>query len=299
MSQPTAKQFLGLGGGNSVGPTVKFHNIGDGAGGYIVEQPYTRPQQEFGKPGEIKKWKSGDIMHQLLIPLLTDVRDPNIEDDDGERMLIVNGDNKNMKDALKAAVQAAVPDGEALPGGYLSIWRSGGSGNTGDPYQFQAQYQPPTPQGLAIVAQHQAQKAAKEQPQQPSPQQQFFGGAPQQQTGAPTGIDFSRLQQPPQAQQFFGPAQPPAFAGPPASAQPPFATATAGSPPQQFTPPAQPSQPVAPPQPATPAAVPQYDEATKAAIRGSMTPDQVKAAGMDPAVIAAGMQPGSWPGYPG
>jgi hypothetical protein len=101
--------------------------------GTICQQP-TLQQQTDLKTGELKFWKSdGKPMMQLVVVIQTDVRDPNVEDDDGKRAFYI-------KAKLKAAVQAAVRAGGAknlAVGGTLSITY------TGDGVQEQKGYNPP------------------------------------------------------------------------------------------------------------------------------------------------------------
>jgi len=269
----TAEQFLMGGGGGA--PGVKFTNIGDSVSGIVTDEPKVQPQFKYNKPGEVETWPSGDPIEQLLIPLYTQLRDPAIEDDDGQRTLYVKGNGRALREALKEAISAAGARGAEI-GGVLTVQYSGGKGVEGDPKQYRAQYQRPTPETLQIVQQINGQQAQTAQqgflqggqPQQPAPAQPNWGAPPP--VSPAWGQQAQPTPQPAQAQQ------------PTAWAANALAAGLQGQPLQQ------PSAPVAPPQqPAQPAAgMPQPGQPGFEAVLAS-----VKQANIDPQTL--------WPGYQG
>jgi len=90
--QTDANAFLMGGGAKS----ATFKNIGDTVQGMIMSC-VRRQQTEPG--GELKFWKNGDPMEQLVITLMTQESDD--EDDDGLRAVYVKG---QLQSALRAAV---------------------------------------------------------------------------------------------------------------------------------------------------------------------------------------------------
>lgn len=88
----------------------------------FVEDAVKNPAYEYdpSKPnnrGAQKFWDDGNPVENLWITLLTDVRDPQIDGDDGRRVLVL--DSKNKADAVIQAVQESGADFEK--GGHLTI----------------------------------------------------------------------------------------------------------------------------------------------------------------------------------
>lgn len=90
-----------------------------GEGEYVVgritriSEPYQeREWKKDNTPGDPKTFPSGDPIMGFDVDLATDLRDPNIEGDDGVRRLYVNG--KRIKDALRDAIKASGARGLAI-----------------------------------------------------------------------------------------------------------------------------------------------------------------------------------------
>lgn len=109
---PSADDFL-LGG--SV-PSAKFPVIGTTVAGRITTPPTVEQQRDY-TTGEAKFWDDGKPQMQLVVTLATNLRDPQISDDDGTRRLYVKGQLKN---AVAQAVRAAGARGLEV-GGLLEV----------------------------------------------------------------------------------------------------------------------------------------------------------------------------------
>jgi hypothetical protein len=97
--------------------SLKFLELGTTHSGVISEEPYVQ-QQTDPKDGSPKTWKNGDPMLQLVVPMKTQYRDAEIEDDDGERRLFIA--NKGMREAVQRAVSTSGAKGLDV-GGTLTV----------------------------------------------------------------------------------------------------------------------------------------------------------------------------------
>ncbi|ALF01433.1 hypothetical protein SEA_LILPHARAOH_55 [Mycobacterium phage LilPharaoh] len=137
-----------LGGGGV--PSGKFVNHGDVVGGVIAVEPEQRQQTDY-KTGDPLFWKDGSPRMQLVVTLQTDLRDPEIDDDDGKRRLFVKGE---MKKAVQKAVIAAGARGLDV-GGELHVTYVGDGekkGNLDPPKLYSAVYKPPAAPAVAPAA---------------------------------------------------------------------------------------------------------------------------------------------------
>lgn len=113
---PSADDFL-LGG--SV-PSAKFPIVGTTVSGRITERPTVEQQRDY-TTGELKFWDDGKPQQQLVVTVSTDLRDPEVQDDDGSRRFYVKG---SMKNAVAQAVRSSGARGLEV-GGVLTITYSG------------------------------------------------------------------------------------------------------------------------------------------------------------------------------
>jgi hypothetical protein len=134
---PSAEDFL-LGG--SV-PSAKFPTPGTTVSGRITERPTVEQQRDY-TTGELKWWEDGKPQQQLVVTVATDLRDPEVQDDDGTRRFYVKG---QMKNAVAQAVRAAGARGLEV-GGVLTVTYSGDGERKNPrfnaPKNFTAQYVP-------------------------------------------------------------------------------------------------------------------------------------------------------------
>jgi hypothetical protein len=100
-------------------PSAKFEKPGTVVSGRIARTPEVQQQRDFdtGKP---KFWDDGTPQKQIVVQLQTQLRDPQIPDDDGVRVIYIRG---NMLTAIRQAVRAAGAQLET--GGTLSITYTG------------------------------------------------------------------------------------------------------------------------------------------------------------------------------
>lgn len=138
-----------MGGGGP--PTCKFPTIGTVHKGKIVHTDAS--QQKDPVNGDLKFWKDGSPMMQAILTLQTDERDPEVDDDDGQRRLFVAG--KSMRDAIRQAVQAAGARSIEI-GGTLAVqyYDDGEKSNPAfnAPKLYKAQYVAPVGGGADLLA---------------------------------------------------------------------------------------------------------------------------------------------------
>jgi hypothetical protein len=108
--QDESDDFLMSGGGVS----CQFPKKGHSFTGTVLKIGKPRPQTD-PESGDVKTFKSGDVRKTMPVTLATDARGhwvegeyEEIEDDDGERVLYVQG---LMKNAVRDAVRKAFKDG--------------------------------------------------------------------------------------------------------------------------------------------------------------------------------------------
>lgn len=109
-SDPLDDLFSGSG-----APAFKFDQIGDSVTGVITSLD-VRQQTDF-ESGELKFWDDGKAMMEVVITLATALRDPNVDDDEGERRVFCRG---AMLTALKGAVHKVKAQKPAI-GGRVTI----------------------------------------------------------------------------------------------------------------------------------------------------------------------------------
>lgn len=143
-------------------PAAKFKNQGDTVTGKIIEPPSVQ-QQKDPETGKLLTFEDGNPKVQLVIKLQTDLRDPEIDDDDGTRRLFVTATNAKQGGGMKGAFQrAGVRNPEV--GGTLSVtYTHDGEASSAyrkPPKQYQVSYQPPSAQAAAAFIGAGAQAAA-------------------------------------------------------------------------------------------------------------------------------------------
>ena len=106
------EDFLMAGGVRS----AKFDAIGDTVKGVIVERPQLRDQTDI-QTGEVKRFRDGNPMKQVVITIMTDPPLHEDEDDDGMRRIYVKS---QMTHALREALRKAGVRGPA-EGGKIAV----------------------------------------------------------------------------------------------------------------------------------------------------------------------------------
>lgn len=130
-----SKDFLGGGGPKS----VSFKALGDSITGTIGEMEVT---QQTTPAGELKTWKDGSPMLQLVITLATQLHED--ADDDGIRRLFVNSYNMRLRlqEAVAAVGAEQLDDGGQLIVTYVSDGERSNPAFS-PPKQYVASYVPP------------------------------------------------------------------------------------------------------------------------------------------------------------
>jgi hypothetical protein len=152
---------------------------------------------------------SGNPMEDVVVELLTDMRDGNNPLDDGRRRLFVTQKDTNQTDSLATVVKEATSNGFHR-GGQLWICKTGQRrGERNMRNTWAAQYHPPTAETLALLdalpPQGVSQQGADQVQQGQQPQGPFVnGGQPHQGPPPQQGPPVNQGQQQPQYQ---GPPQ--------------------------------------------------------------------------------------------
>lgn len=126
-----------MGGG---APSMKFPAIGTSIKGTISEKPDVQQVRDF-QTGEPQFWPDGKPRQQIVATLATDLRDPQISDDDGSRRVFIKG---QMIKAVREAVKKSGAKGLEV-GGLLEIVYTGDGerkGNMSPPKLYAATYTP-------------------------------------------------------------------------------------------------------------------------------------------------------------
>lgn len=102
-----------MGGG---APSARFPTKGTRVAGEVLAVPETRQQTDMVTKAP-KFYKNGDPMMSVVVRIQTEMRDPSIPNDDGERRCFVKGRAiKALREAVKAAGVKRIE-----PGGYFAM----------------------------------------------------------------------------------------------------------------------------------------------------------------------------------
>lgn len=139
MSEDALDVILGSG-----GPSCKFPEIGATYEGVILKSG-TKQATDF-KTKKPKFWEDGSPIIEAFFTLQTALSDPEVEDDDGTRVLYVS--SKGMRTAVAKAFRAAgIGRGDAVVGGTLKIqyYADGEPASVGvsAPKLYRAKFTPP------------------------------------------------------------------------------------------------------------------------------------------------------------
>lgn len=181
----------------------------------VVDDVTRNPAYEYdpSKPsnrGAQKFWPDGNPVMNVWVTLITDIRDPNIQGDDGRRVLVL--DSKNKLEAVQQAVRETGTSFEK--GGRLRIQWYGndpaGKNPDNPPKLYRAQWTPPTFDN-ALGGGWGQQQPGPTGPAAPAPQATGGWGqqAAQQPSGAPATGGWGNN---PPAANGYGPVTPQAAA---------------------------------------------------------------------------------------
>lgn len=96
-------------------PAASFKKIGDSITG-VITNAEARQQTDFDS-GEPLTWDNGDPRMEIILTLSTTLRDPEVEDDEGERRVFCRG---QMLTAMRQAVKKA-KDRKPRIGGRITV----------------------------------------------------------------------------------------------------------------------------------------------------------------------------------
>lgn len=127
-------------------PWAKWEDKGDVVTGTVVSEPTVRQSRDYDT-GLPATFPSGDPKMEVVVHIATGERNPDYEDDDGKRQVVMKL-GKNLHLAVRQAVKAAGAKG-LEEGGVLAITHAGTEKKTnsmGKKYEerlFTATYTPP------------------------------------------------------------------------------------------------------------------------------------------------------------
>lgn len=128
-------------------PWAKWPAIGAVAKGTVIETPTARQSRDFDS-GESLWWDEEQTQPKMevVIPIATDERDPDVDNDDGERALVLSVGTARFK-AVQAAMKAAGVRA-VEPGGVIAVTYTGDGpkpkgSKKNPPKEFSATYTPP------------------------------------------------------------------------------------------------------------------------------------------------------------
>lgn len=128
-------------------PAISFKNIGDSITGVLVDAdvaPVTDPK------GEVQVDKNGNVKKQVIYTLQTDLRDPEIEDDNGKRRLFAKwAIQKAISEFLaeNGLAQTGLQEGGTLTVTFVKTEPAKTRGYN-DTKLYEASYVPPGPKQL-------------------------------------------------------------------------------------------------------------------------------------------------------
>jgi hypothetical protein len=144
-------------------PWATFKNVGDSITGTIKSEITKRQSRDF-ESGELATWDNGDPKLEYVVQLATDLRDPEVEFDDGTRQLVMPKGGERHS-ALRNAIRKAGASGVQL-GGKLTLTCSGEEPNKKRGMNakklFSAVYEPPSASSDLMADDDQAMKALQE-----------------------------------------------------------------------------------------------------------------------------------------
>jgi hypothetical protein len=134
-------------------PWAKWPAKGTKVTGVVKEVPKARQSRDIDT-NTPAVWPDGEAKMEVVILIATDERDPDIEDDDGTRQVVLpKGSGRFI--AVQGALKAAKANG-ILPGGRLEItYVKDGPKRAGSkfaPKEYAATYVPPTEDGLDALS---------------------------------------------------------------------------------------------------------------------------------------------------
>jgi len=132
----SGNDLLGRGGR----PWAKWTNIGDVVSGTVLEEPEQRQSRDY-ESGELAVWPNGEPRLEVIVPLQTSLSDPDIDNDNGERLVVLPAGSARFR-AVQTALRKAGSKG-LFPGDQLVIrYKEDGArvGKKNPPKIYDAEY---------------------------------------------------------------------------------------------------------------------------------------------------------------
>jgi len=99
-------------------PWAKWANIGDTVSGTVIEEPDTRQARDY-ESGEKMVWPNGEPKLEVIVPIQTGQTDPDILNDNGERLVVLPVGSPRFR-AVQSALKQAGSRG-LYPGDKIAI----------------------------------------------------------------------------------------------------------------------------------------------------------------------------------
>lgn len=126
-------------------PAAKFPTVGTVVTGQIVERPTVQQQTEIGT-GKSLFFDDGKPREQLVVTIQTEIRDPEVDDDDGKRRVFVTGTKASEGGGMLGAFKRAGITNLKV-GGTLTVKYTHDGARTSPafnpPKQYEVSYAPP------------------------------------------------------------------------------------------------------------------------------------------------------------
>jgi hypothetical protein len=157
VTQPQDAANALLMGGGTKSINWKENGVGYTVIGTIVDQPKVEQMTDYNDKSKLLNWPSGDPMMQIVCTIQTDLRDAANPEDDGKRKLHIP---PRMQKPVREAIQKAGAKGLAI-GGRVAVRRTGGTGESGSPFEFAAEYAPPAVDPGSLLSDNNAAPATQ------------------------------------------------------------------------------------------------------------------------------------------
>lgn len=126
-------------------PWAKWPTKGHTVTGTVIGTPEARQSRNF-ETGDMDTWPNGDPKMEVVVPIATEERDPEVDNDDGERSLVLpvgTARFKAVQAAMKTAGVRALESGGVITVTYTGDGPKPKGSKLNAPKEFSATYTPP------------------------------------------------------------------------------------------------------------------------------------------------------------
>ena len=128
---------------------TKFENVGDYVVGHIMRPPVMQQVRDINTR-QPKYWDDGKPQLQMVVTLMTEERDPEDPDDDGQRCLYIKGQmQRAVADAVRKAKAPGLQVGGKLMVTYVGDGKPSGKGMN-PPKLYDAKYRSAEPEAVPV-----------------------------------------------------------------------------------------------------------------------------------------------------